>query len=132
MKTKTYRNGTTTCRTYLKTVGNGWEVGFTFAGRNVFVGNFVHSAEATKWFGMMNREIRTFTARYKVGPGCPKSWYVHFVGKHLYNQYYHFVDKCSTKHTRTYKQAVTREQRKYTRMNTRWTTGEKKAFLRAA
>ncbi len=132
MKTKTYRSGTTTCRSYSKTVGNGVEVGFTVGGRTVFCGNFVHSSEAATWYTKMNREISTFSRRYKVGPSCPKSWYTHFLGQHLYNQYYAFLDKTFTKHTKTYKKAVTRSQRKYQRMNQTWYPAEKKVVLRAA
>lgn len=132
MKTRTYRNGTTTCRSYLKNVGNGWEVGFTYAGKPLFVGNFIHSTEANQWYGVMNAEIRTFTKKYKVGPGCPKSWYFHFVKSHLYDKYYHFLGRKFTGYTKNYRRAVSQSQRTYRRMARRWTPTERTHFLKAA
>ncbi len=133
-KTKTYRSGTTTCRTYLKTAGNGFEVGFVFAGKTTFVGNFVHSSEATTWYNIMNREIRQFSKKYKVGPKCSKTWYGRFVTAHLNNRYCGYVERLFTRHTSTAKKAFNRDERKYTQMKRRWTgTGTTRtAFLKAA
>src|SRR5580658_5350385 len=117
MKTKTYRNGTTTCRTYLKNAGSGWEVGFTFGGRTLFVSNFTRSNEANTWYSTMNREIRNFAKRFKVGPGCSKTWYAKFMTNWLYSTYYHFCDRNFTKHTRTYRKVVSSEMRRYRRLN---------------
>jgi hypothetical protein len=132
MKTKTYKTGTTTCRTYLKTAGNGWECGFTFGGRTMFVGNFVYANEAAKWYATMNRDIRAFTKKFKVGPGCPKSWYANFLKNYLYTEYYNFCDRAFTKHTKTFRSAFTSEVKRYRRMNRNWYPGEKKVFLKAA
>src|SRR5262245_25477410 len=120
MKTRTYRNGSMTCKSYIKSVGNGWEVGFTFAGKPLFVGNFIHSTEANQWYSVMNHEIRTFSHKYKVGPGCPKSWYFHFVKSHLYDRYYTFLERKFTTHTKTFRRALTTNQRTYKRLARKW------------
>ena len=57
MTTKNWKNGTLRCRSYSKNVGAGWEVGVICGGKLIFVGNFIHRAEASRWFGILNREM---------------------------------------------------------------------------
>jgi hypothetical protein len=132
MKSKTYRSGKASFRAYMKECGNGFEVGFNCGTKTAFIGNFLHAWEANQWYSLMNREIRTFSRRYKVGKNCPVSWYTHFISSHLYKKYYTFLNKVFVKHNRTYAQAVTRDTRKYNRLNRNWTPSTKSAFLKAA
>lgn len=132
MKTKTYRSGTTTFRAYHKTVGNGFEVGFVTGTKTIFVGNFIHSAEATRWYTTMNAEIRTFCNRYTVGPTCPKSWFTNFMSDNLYSKYYTFINRALTVHNRKYTTAVNRDIKKYNQLKRNWYPGEKGRFLKAA
>lgn len=130
MKSKTYRGGKTSGRSYCKNVGNGWEVGFVFGGRTTFVGNFIHSAEANQWYARMNREIRSFAKRYTVGTNCPKTWYAHFLSNHLYKTYYTVVNRNLAQHNRKYNRATTTDVRTYRRLNRNWSN--KTTFLKAA
>lgn len=135
MKTKRYRNGATTCRAFQRAVGNGWEVGFEFAGRTVFMSNFVRSAEANRWYAMMNREVRAFNARYKVTRAFPKALYGKFLTSHLYNKYFTFLDRVFSMHSRTYARAVNKNRNAYARTlrkQRRNHGGSTQKFLRAA
>lgn len=132
MKTKTYKSGKTTFRAYLKDCGNGWEVGFFCGTKPLFIGNFIHSSEANRWYSVMNTEIRTFAKRFTVGPRCPKNWYTTFLSDTLYRRYYGFLNKVFVIHNRKYNQAVTRDVRTYKRLNRNWYPGEKTRFLKAA
>jgi hypothetical protein len=132
MKNKTYRSGNSTFRAYQKTVGNGVEVGFVTGTKTIFVGNFIHTAEANRWYSTMNTEIRSFCARYKVGPSCPKNWFTHFMSDHLYKKYYTFLNKAFVTHNRKYTTAVNKDVKKYNRISRNWYPSEKGRFLKAA
>jgi hypothetical protein len=135
MKTKRYRNGSLTCRAYQRAVGSGWEVGFDWNGRTVFLSNFVRSAEANRWYALMNREVRAFNARYKVTRAFPKGLYGKFLSSHLYNRYFAFLDRLFAQHSRTYARAVNRARNQYQRTirtQRRNHGGMTQRFLRAA
>ncbi len=132
MKTKTYRSGKTTFRAYMKDCGNGWEVGFFCGTKPLFLGNFIRSTEANRWFTTMNTEIRAFNKRFKVGPRCPKNWYTTFLSGVLYRKYYTFLNKVFVVHNRHYTQAVTRGVKRYNRLNRTWYPNEKERFLKVA
>lgn len=134
MKTKNYRNGTFTARSYMKAVGNGWEVGFVYGGKPLFVGNFIHTTEANQWWGLMNREIRGFATRNKVTKNFPKNQYGKFLCAYLYNRYYQFCDRAFTKYTRVYGRQVTRNARTFKTISRRTsvTGAPRTAFLKAA
>ncbi len=132
MKTKNYRYGKTTCKGWLKSAGNGYEVCFTFGPKTVFVGNFIHATEANAWWTLMNREIKTFGTRYKVGTRFPAAKYSHFLSAHLYTRYYNFLDRLFVKHTRTWHRAVVRDLRSYKRMANRVPSNERFRLLKAA
>jgi hypothetical protein len=133
MKTKAYRNGKLTARSYMKAVGNGFEVGFTYAGKTLFMGNFIHSSEATQWYGTMNREIRNFARRYKVAPRkTSATWYGTFLRSHLYTCYYRFCDRAFTRHTRTFQTAVNKNVRRFRQVTRHQVARERTPFLKAA
>lgn len=135
MKAKRYRNGTLTCRAYQRAVGSGWEVGFDWAGKTVFLSNFVRSAEANRWYALMNREVRNFNARYKVTRAFPKALYGKFLSSHLYNRYFTFLDRLFAQHSRTYARAMNRNRNAYQRTlrtQRRNHGGGTQRFLRAA
>ena len=133
MKTKRYRNGTFSCKGWMRNVGNGFEVGFHFGSKPIFLSNFVRANEANAWYTMMNREVRAFARRYQVAPRFPKAMYGRFLSSHLYAKYFSFLDRLFTKHTRTYSRAVSRDLRSFRRMYNRTAgNGPRKAFLRAA
>lgn len=132
MKTKNYRYGKLTCKGWLRPAGNGYEVCFTFGGKNIFVGNFIHTAEANRWWTTMNREIRMFGRRNRATVRFPKAKYAHFLSSHLYNCYYHFLDRLFVKHTKTWNRAVTQDKRTFRRIANRVPTRERMTLLRAA
>jgi len=133
MKTKAYRNGTLRCRGYLKDAGNGWEVGFLWGAKPIFLSNFTRSSEANRWFALMNREVKNFARRHKVAPRFPKTSYGKFLSSHLYNAYFAYLDRLFARHQRVYSRAVVREQRAYKTINRRAPRGaQRQVFLRAA
>jgi hypothetical protein len=132
MKSKTYRYGKYSCKTYYKTVGNGFETGFVFGGKPVFVGNFIHANEAQRWFGIMNHEIRRFGRKYTVGHAFPAPWFMHFMKNHLYKFYYAYLDKLFARYNRDFHRAFTKDFKKYKQMKHRYWTHQKTPFLKAA
>ncbi len=130
MKTKQYRSGKYTFRSYLKNVGEGFEVGFYFGHDPIFVGNFIHSKEANQWFGIMNRQIRQFSKKYTVGPKFPISWFTNFCKNHLYKCYYTYIDRLLARHNRTFETKFRKDVRKYNRMKRNWS--ERRPFFKAA
>ena len=80
----------------------------------------------------MNREIRSFAKRYKVGPSYPTTWFKKFLGSHLNDRYFVFVNRHVSRHFRSAHSELNRDMRKYKRMNRNWTGSEKKPYLKAA
>ncbi len=130
MKTKHYSNGKYHFRTYNKTVGEGYEVGFYHGTTPIFVGNFLHTKEANQWFRIMNREIKYFSKKYPVGTKFPVSWYTHFAKNHLYKCYYGFLDRVFARYNREFTFALKRDEKKYHRMKKTW--NERRQFFKAA
>jgi len=115
-KFKSYKYGPYTFKSYCKPVGQGWEVGFTYQNRNYFVGNFVHKTEATKWWTLFNKEIITFSKRFKCHQDMPFSWYCNFLSNHLYTCYYTWLDKMFNKHETTFKKAYNKDYKRYMKL----------------
>jgi len=124
MKNKNYRFGTTTFKAYMKTAGEGFEVGLKFGNKQLFCGNFIHAKEAHGWWSLMNREIRSFTKRYWVGKNCSITWYSKFLGHHLYNKYYGFIERHIRTYNRSFKSAYFQDLRKYKRLRKNWKPSE--------
>jgi len=121
MKNKTYRYGKLTFRAYFKPVGQGFEAGLIHDGKPVFLGNFIHSAEANRWWTKMNAELRTFVRRFKAADTVSKAWYCKFISAHLYTCYYAFLDKHVTQHERNFERQYKGHVRKYNGMKRNWT-----------
>ena len=132
MKTLKYRHGNINCKSYFQTAGNGFEVGFIFGRETIFIGNFIHKAEATRWYSKMNKEIRSFAKRFKIAPYAPMNWYKKFLSHTLYGCYYTFINQVIPKHNRVLKTTVVREIRQHAKMNRKWHPSEKMPFLKAA
>mgnify|MGYP001263079577 CR=1 FL=1 len=132
MKTKSYKHGKHTYKSYYKTVGHGFEVGFKVGSKLLFCGNFLHAKEANAWYTMMNQEIQKFSKKYWVTPKAPKAFYNKFIANHLYKTYYSFLDKQFTRYNRNYKTAFNKDERKYKQMKKNWKTSDKVYFKRAA
>ncbi len=132
MKSKLYKSKHMSGKTYMKSVGNGFEAGFMLNGMPVFVGNFIHAKEANLWFGLMNREIRHFSKKYSVGSKFPKTWFAQFVKNHLYKTYYSFLDRLFVRYSRDFGRAVSRHHRKYQQIRKQWHSSERVPFLKAA
>jgi hypothetical protein len=115
-KTKTYKYGPNTFKTYFKPVGKGYEVGMTYQDRPMFVSNFVRKTEATKWWGMFNKEIFGFAKKYNYTHTMPFSWYCNFLANHLNKFYFNWLDKVFAKHEITFKKSFTRDAAKYSKM----------------
>ncbi len=114
MTNRTYKYGKYTCKAYKKTAGKGWEVGFTFAGHPVFVGNFIHAKEANAWFSMMDKEAHKFSKKYAAAPNAPTTWTAKFMSNCMYKAYYSYLDREFTKYQRGFTQAVKQDERRYT------------------
>jgi len=120
MKTKNYKFGHTYLKCHFKTAGLGYEVSVTFAKKTIFVGNFIHKAEATRWWGLMNREIFAFTKTYFLNQKVSKTFYTNFFSNTLYKTYYTFLDKMFVNYNKTYARAVVRDTKKYRSMKKTW------------
>ncbi len=132
MKTKTFKTGKVTCKSYLKPVGMGFEVGFKLGLKTLFLGHFIKSAEANLWYNFMNREIRKVGQKYKVGPKLPVTWFATFISQHLTHKYCTHQQKLLAKDER---EAIRKEKvaiRKYKQWNRNWVPSEKKPLIRAA
>src|SRR5579884_1146152 len=116
MKTAHYRLGDFTCKAFCRSVGHGYEVGVTFDKKTIFVGNFIHRAEATQWWSIMSKEMHHFTKKYGVTNKSAKSWYGTFISNHLYKNYYKFLDRLFYKYNQVYTKAVTKDVRKFNRI----------------
>ncbi len=132
MKTKNYKNGSSWARAYWKPAGSGWEVGFVYGGKTLFCGNFVHSSEANKFYGMMKREITRFAKKYKVGKTYSQSWYKTFLTAQIQTCYYNFVNAQVRKHATAAARNWTKSVRTYNRMNRKWTSTTKTPAIKAA
>ena len=133
MKTKSFNFGAkTTGKTYFKAVGKGWETGFVFAGKPVFVGNFIHQKEALVWFGMLNKEVSKFSKKYGSTGKVPATWFAHFFGNHLYKSYYGFLDRLFAKYNRNYSKAVVQDLRRFSKLKSHNASMRRTPFSRAA
>ena len=133
MKKHYYWFGNTKCHTYMKQVGQGYEVGFHFGKTSIFVGNFIHTREATKWWAVMNKEMKSFTKRYRVGQEASVVWYTKFFSHYLYNSYYGFLDQQFNKYQKTFAKAVKTDAKKYINFKKNWhNKGEVFHFIKAA
>ena len=130
MKNTTYTFGDWKCTAYMKQYGQGFEVGFTFGKQQIFVGNFIHKAEATKWWTVMTKEIKTFTTRYHVGETVSQTWFAKFFSTSLYRTYYTFLDTQFAKYNKTFAKTFATEERKYKHLKKNWTHTTPLAFKR--
>ncbi len=129
-KTKVYRYGKWNFKAYQKTVGNGYEIGLLFNNKPIFVGNFIHAGEATKWWNQLNKEVRGFTTRFWATRTTSAKWYGKFFSNHLYRTYYSFLDRLFIKYNTTYNKAFNKNVKKYFKYRKNWTANER--FKRAS
>ena len=120
MKTKSYRYGKIHFKAYYKTVGHGYEVGLLCGKKTLFVGNFIHTDEATTWWKMMNKETALFAKKYWAAENVSSTWYCNFISTHLHKCYYKYLDTCFAKYTKTYTKAFSRDFRRYRAMKKNW------------
>lgn len=112
-KFKNYQFGEMTFKAYCKPVGHGYEVGMTYKGKPVFVGNFVHKAEATLWWKNMGQCFKTFTTKYEYMPSASETWNCKFVSNYVYKFYYAWLDKAFSKYTKEYTKASAVDFKRY-------------------
>lgn len=105
MKTKIYDYHDWTFKAYYKPCGNGYEVGVYCGTKPVFVGNFINKTEATRWYNLMNRNMKTFFKKYNYPTMPSKTWYCQFFANNMYTVYYKFLDKVFAKYNKTYYKA---------------------------
>lgn len=132
MTTTTYKYGKHTCKAYKKTVGQGWEVGFTFGTHTIFVGNFIHQKECNMWWSKMNMEVRKFSKRYALPKNASPQFFMKFMTSHLYKCYYSWLNTQFNKYTRTYTSNCKSFERKFNGQKRRWPTSTERATLRRA
>lgn len=132
MKSRQFRQGKHTYRAYCKPVGKGYEVGLTFGGNPLFLGNFIHSKEANSWYTQMNKEITKFSTKFWITSKAPKSFYKKFLANHLYKTYYAWLGRQMPKYANQFTRAYNKDVRKYKQLKKNWKPQEKVALRRAA
>jgi hypothetical protein len=132
MKTASYRFGKFFFKAFFKPVGQGWEVSVTFDRKNIFVGNFIHRAEASTWWNIVNREIRTFTKTYWIANKAAKTWYGNFFSAHLYKNYYKYLDRLFARYQRTYSTQFSKNVRRYNSARRNWNPQDRFYLTRKA
>jgi len=132
MKTKLFKYGTHKYKSYFKPVGKGFEVGFMYGTKSLFVGNFVKKDEAMTWFTMMNQEITKFSGKYfhHVKAYSTNAFYHKFASNNLYKHYYDYLDKCFGKYTKNYHREFMRDVKSYERMKKHWAKKENTTYTR--
>ncbi len=132
MKLKNYKYGTYTCKTYYKKVGQGYEVGFCYGDKTIFVGNFLYSKEAGDWYTTMNQYITKFAKTYTVGYKYPFAEFCGFIKSYLYKEYYSYLDKLFTDYNRYYKKEYIQFNNNYKKSRKNYSTSERKPYLKVA
>ena len=132
MRTKTFGTGKLACRTYIKSVGAGYEVGCKHKGNVLFIAHFVKSSEANFWYNQMNREIRKFAQAHKVGDKFPAATMLNLLANRLTKRYCVYHQKLLAKHEREAARKERVGQRRYKQLNKRWTPSEKRPLFKAA
>lgn len=112
-KNKHYKFGHMGFKTYYRPAGHGYEIGMTYEGKNIFVGNFVHKTEANYWWKQMNHDMKSFLHSYEYYPTASSTWYCKFVGNYMYKNYYAWLDKAFNKYTREFKKASASDYKNY-------------------
>jgi hypothetical protein len=131
MRTKTFRYGIWYFKAYRKTVGHGYEVGLTHNQKPIFVGNFIHSREADRWWTEMTGGTTHFLNRFWPSGTTSRTWYCTFLSNYLYKTYYTFLDRLFTGYNRNYGRAFTTNCKQYRTLTKRHTT-EHTTYTRAA
>lgn len=132
MKSKSYKHGKSTYKSYFKKAGYGYEVGVVYKGKPLFVGNFIKSKEANEWYRKMNSEITTFAKRYWATEDTSTAFYTKFLGNHIYNHYYKYINKVIPTAHRQFDKAFNQDLKKYRNLKTNWSTSEKLTFKKAS
>jgi hypothetical protein len=115
MKFKTYKYGNNHFRAYEKQVGNGWEIGVTFKGRTLFVGNFIHLKERVMYWKKLNMGLKTFGKKFSFYSKAPNAWFCKFLSDYLYKDYYLYLNNIMPMHHRLYTKKFTRGVTTYKR-----------------
>lgn len=132
MTTRTYKYGKYSCKAYKKPCGKGWEVGFHYAGQEIFVGNFIHAREANAWWTKMNMEVRRFCKRYALPTNASTTFFCRFWSNYMYKCYYTFLDRQFTKYNSGYAHAVRKDERRFAKMRKHYGHYERPTLRRAA
>lgn len=132
MKQKTFKSGTFTCKTYIREVGHSFEVGFQQGKNLLFVGTFTRSADASLWYGLMNREIRKLGRRFSVGQKWPTTWFHHLVRSTLNKRFTAFQARVIVRQARDAARVERKCVRQYRRLARRWEGGTRRPLIRAA
>lgn len=112
-KYKNYKFGEMTFKSYFRPVGHGYEVGLTYDGKPIFVGNFVHKTEATYWWKHMSQHLRGFVSKHEYIPTASATWYCKYVSNYVYKYYYAWLDKAFNKYTKEYTKASASDYKEY-------------------
>ncbi len=127
-KTKDYNYYGYNFKAYYMNAGHGYEVGFTFEGKPLFVGNFVHKKEAMEWWKNFNNEIVYFFGKYEFPVKGPHQYMTKFFTNYIYTEYYAWLDKKFAKYNKEYAKAWKHDEKNYKKMKPNWkTTPERKA-----
>ena len=132
MKTKTFKTGKMTYKASVKKSGHSYEVSFLQGRRVLFLGSFTKQSDATHWYTFMNREIRHFGRKFKVGPTFPTTWFNHFIGHYLTKRYCNFTARLVQRDSRVAARKERVGARRYRTLNRNWATWEKRPVIKAA
>ncbi len=119
-KTKNYSFYGHSFKAYYKPVGHGYEVGFSFEGKPLFVGNFVHKKEALEWWKSFNQEIPYFFGKYEFPFNGPTQYMAKFFTNYMYTEYYAWLDKKFAKYNKEYAKAWKQDEKHYNKMQPSW------------
>ncbi|HEX7672976.1 MAG TPA: hypothetical protein VF412_02325 [Bdellovibrio sp.] len=119
-KNKNYSYYGYTFKAYYKPAGHGYEVGFTFEGKPLFVGNFVHKTEAMEWWKCFNQEIPYFFDKYEFPYKGPHQYMTKFFTNYMYTEYYAWLDKKFAKYNKEYAKAWKHNEKHYKKMQPVW------------
>lgn len=127
-RSRQFKCGRNTFKTYFKPAGKGYEIGFTYGGRNFFTSNFINKTEATKWWGFFNKEITSFCKKHWLSNNMPFNWYCNFMTNHLYKCYYTFLDKVFFKNETTFKKAYSKQYKQFLKYRAQYPTEYRRAM----
>jgi hypothetical protein len=132
MRTKTFKTGKLSYKSSIRHLGHAYEVSFAQGRRVLFLGTFTRPTDANHWYTFMNREIRGFGRKFKVGPTFPTTWFHAFIGNYLTKRYCNFQSRLLARSVADASRKERVSIRRYRTLSRNWTGHTKRPAIRAA